>query len=156
MPLIVGNLLTDPDAQSFISLADATAYLAVEGAGAGPETPLGQWLTAGDDVREATLSRASRWLTTLSWCSDDLSDADLVRVGRVAARLAVETTGREMFAGQDVSQIVTQERVDVISVSYAAPGSLKADAAGLSLPWLPGALRGLLCTGSGTKWLMRG
>ena len=31
MALIVGNLLTDPAAQSFISLADANDYLTPEG-----------------------------------------------------------------------------------------------------------------------------
>lgn len=142
MALVVGDLLTDPDAQSFISLADAVDYLQAEGAGAGPETPLGAWLAAGDDVRESSLVRASRWLAS-SFRFKPLTDAGMLQVGRVAARLAAESMGKSLFEGTDTTSIVQSERVDVIAVTYAA-SSTRADAAGMAWPWLRPMLDGLV------------
>ena len=73
MALIVGNLLTDPAANSFISLLDAEAYLADEGAGADLTTPLGRWFVLDPAEKESSLVRASRWLAAISTCQRLLS-----------------------------------------------------------------------------------
>jgi len=151
MPLIVGNLLTVPSAQSFISLADAVAYLEPEAADAGENTPLGRWITLDSASQEATLVRASRWLAgSYSWYT--LSETCLVRVGHVAARLAAETVGRGIYSGTDTASVVASESVGSISVTYR--GGMKADLAGLSLPWLKPALAGLIHSGN-VSWLAR-
>lgn len=155
MTLTVGNLLTDPAAQSFISLADAMEYLEVEAAGADIGTPIADWLTQDSATQEASLVRASRWLAgNYAW--HPLDDVALARVGRVAARLAVETVGRNIFGGTDAASVVASESKSVGSVSKSVTyrGSVRSDAAGLSLPWLKLALHGLVRGNTG--WLMRG
>lgn len=135
MALIVGNLLTDPAAQSFISLADADAYLAPEQNAA--------WGAGTDEAREAALVRASRWLAgSYNW--NTLAVGDLARVGIVAARLAAETMGRNIYAGTDAAAVVEREKIGSIDITYR--GGLTADAAGLILPWLAPALSGLIRT----------
>lgn len=146
MALIVGNLLTDPAAQSFISREDADDYLAPEQNTA--------WDIARNDQREAALVRASRWLVG-AFRFLPMDDAGLVQIGRVAARLAAETmvlqgdtnsTVRPLFAGTDTSAVVQSERVGPVSVTYAT--GIKADAAGMAWPWLKPMLAGLIRAGN--------
>lgn len=151
MALIVGNLLTDPAATSFISRADAVGYIEAEAAGAAIGTPIGAWLTQDNGTQESSLVRASRWLAdTFTW--SPLDDAALTRVGRVAARLAVETVGRNIYGGTEAASVVASESVGSISISYRA--GVRSDAAGLQLPWLKQALRGLVR--GNAAWLLRG
>ena len=143
MALIVGNLLTDPAAQSFISLNDAEDYLGIENIEA--------WQTADAASKEAALVRASRWLvaTFRFW---PLDDAGLARVGRVAARLAAESLTVPLFAGTDTTALVTSVKVGPISESYADP--MKADAAGVHWQWLRPMLSGLITIPEGRGWAM--
>lgn len=151
MAITVGNLLTDPAAQSFISLVDADDYLAPEQNTA--------WDIARNDQREAALVRASRWLVG-AFRFLPLDDAGLVQIGRVAARLAAETmtqgdtssTVRPLFAGTDTGAVVQSERVGPVSVTYAT--GIKADAAGMAWPWLKPMLAGLIQSGA-TSFLAR-
>lgn len=137
MPLIVGNLLTDPTAQSFISLIDADDYIGVEQHYA--------WDVARNDQREAALVRSSRWLVG-AYRFLPLDTAGLVKVGRVAARLAAESMDKPLFAGTDVAAVVQSERVGPVAVTYA--GGIKADAAGMAWPWLRPMLAGLIRSGN--------
>lgn len=146
MALIVGNLLTDPAAQSFISLIDADDYLAPEQNTA--------WDVARNDQREAALVRASRWLVG-AYRFLPLDDAGLVQIGRVAARLAAETmtlqgdsdtTVRPLFAGTDTGKVVKSATAGSVSVTYQ--DGIKADAAGMAWPWLRPMLAGLIRSGN--------
>lgn len=133
MALSVGNLLTDPAAQSFISLEDADSYLAAE------RHVL--WQAAEPLDQEAALVRASRWLAS-AYAWNSLSEMDLLRVGHVAARLAAETVGANIYAGVDTASAVASEKVGSIAVTYRT--DMTADVAGLALPWLKAMLRGLI------------
>lgn len=147
MALIVGNLLTDPAAQSFISREDACTYLSPE--------RIEAWFNANDLDRDAALVRASRWLAgNFSW--NVLRTADLVRVGQVTARLAAETMSRPIFAGVDAATVLASESVTVgkISESKTYREGLTADAAGLLLPWLRPSLAGLI-KGGNVQFLRR-
>ena len=137
MALIVGNLLADPAAQSFISREDADAYLGVEMNEA--------WNLAGHDEQEAALVRASRWLVG-AYRFLPLDVAGLAQMGRVTARLAGESMNRPLFAGTDTGAVVQSERVGPVSVTYAT--GVKADAAGMAWPWLKPMLAGLIRSGS--------
>lgn len=146
MALIVGNLLTDPAAQSFISLVDADDYLAPEQNTA--------WDVARNDQREAALVRASRWLVG-AFRFLPLDDAGMIRIGHVVARLAAETMTlhgdtetavRPLFAGTDTGAVVQSERVGPVAVTYAT--GIKADAAGMAWPWLKPMLAGLIRSGN--------
>lgn len=155
MPLIAGNLLTDPAAQSFISLAAAVAYLEPEAADADAEAPLGRWLLLDSASQEATLIRASRWLAgAYDW--QPLTEAGLVRAGHVAARVAAETVGRGIYSGTEAAAVIASESVGVGSIreSITYREGVQADVAGLALPWLKQALRGLVHSGN-TSWLVR-
>lgn len=143
MALIVGNLLTDPAAQSFISLADADDYVGVE--------QNNTWNLARSDEQEAALVRASRWLAG-AYRFAPLDAAGLAQVGRVAARLAAETVGKPLFAGTDTGAVVASERVGPVAVTYAA--GVRADAAGMAWPWLKPMLSGLIQPGA-TSFLVR-
>lgn len=138
MALIVGDLTSDPDAQSFISVDDADAYLRPE--------RIAAWEGADEQDKEAALVRASRWLVA-TFRFHPITDARLAQVGRVAARLAAETLDKPLFEGTDTTSIVQSERVDVISVTYAASHT-RADAAGMAWPWLHSMLHGLVMSGS--------
>ena len=146
MALIVGNLLTDPAAQSFISLIDADDYLAPEQNTA--------WDVARNDQREAALVRASRWLVG-AYRFLPLTDAGLVQIGRVAARLAAETlvlesdtksTVRPLFAGTETGKVVKSATAGSVSVTYQ--DGIRADAAGMAWPWLKPMLAGLIRSGN--------
>lgn len=137
MALKVGNLLTDPAAQSFISLADADAYLGIEQNDA--------WNLARSDQQEAALVRASRWLVG-AYSFLPLDDAGLMQIGRVTARLAAETMDKPLFTGTDTGAVVQSERVGPVSVTYAT--GIKADAAGMAWPWLKPMLAGLIRSGN--------
>ena len=136
MALIVGNLLTDPAAQSFISLADADDYLAPEQNTA--------WDIARNDQREAALVRASRWLVGV-YRFLPLDDTGLVQIGRVAARLAAETVGNPLFAGTDTGKVVKSATAGSVAVTYQ--DGIRADAAGMAWPWLKPMLAGLIRSG---------
>lgn len=137
MALTVGNLLTDAAAQSFISLADAEAYLA-------PEMPTA-WgsMTAGE--KEAALVRASRWLAA-TYRFRALTDDDVTRVGLVAARIAAEAGNEPLFKGTETASVVESEKVGPLAVSYKT--GLRADAAGVAWPWLRPMLFGLTLSSS--------
>lgn len=145
MALIVGNLLTDPAAQSFISLIDADDYIGVEQNTA--------WDIARNDQREAALVRASRWLVGV-YRFLPLDDTGLVQIGRVAARLAAETmtlqgdsdtTVRPLFAGTDTGKVVKSATAGSVAVTYQ--DGIRADAAGMAWPWLKPMLAGLIRSG---------
>ena len=144
MTLRVGNLLTDPAAQSFISLADADAYIGVE--------QHESWDLARNDQREAALVRASRWLVG-AYRFLPLEDAGLIRLGHVAARLAAETLDKPLFAGTDTGAVVQSERVGPVAVTYAT--GMKSDAAGIAWPWLKPMLAGLIANASATRLVVR-
>lgn len=136
MALVVGDLLSDSEAQSFISLDDADAYLAPE--------MLPAWEQADTNKREAALVAASRWLAySQPWAVTALSQDDLTRVGHAAARLAVEAISRDLLAPTDPAAAVKSERVGSIAVEYRDSGNLS-----LQWPWLRPMLLGLLGGGS--------
>lgn len=152
MAIKVGNLLTDPAAQSFISVVDADDYLA-------PEQNMA-WDVARNDQREAALVRASRWLVG-AYRFLPLDDAGLTQIGRVTARLAAETLTlqgdiqtdvRPLFAGTDTRKVVKSVKAGSVDITYA--DALKADAAGMAWPWLRPMLAGLIAS-SNTAWLAR-
>lgn len=133
MTIAVGDLTVDPTAQSFISLADADAYL-------GPEQDVA-WNTSAPETQEAALIAASRWLA-LSYRWRPLTEGDLIRVGRIAARLAKETINRPIFAGTDVAKVIKTAKAGSAEITYQ--DAVRPDAAGLSWPWLRGMLDGLI------------
>lgn len=157
MALIVGNLLTDADANSFISLADAIAYLTAEGAGADDASDLGAWFITREDIQEATLVRASRWLAvTLPWCGKNLSDDDLVRVGHVAARLAVLALKTDLWAAPVTGKDAKRYKAGSVEVEYHTPGAARgAQAGGRRFPWAYPMLKGLLCGTGGQHDVVR-
>lgn len=129
--LVVGDLLSDPSAQSFISEEDADAYLAPEANEA--------WNKASSIQREAALVVASRWLyATVPWSIRELRGADLTRVGRAAARIAVDALSRDLMAAVDRQAEVKRETVGPITVEY------RDTREGLVWPWLRPMLRGLV------------
>lgn len=134
MPLIVGDLLSDPSAQSFISLEDADAYLAPEGNAS--------WMVATVPQREAALVIASRWLlATMPWAVDELDSDGQAQVGRAAARVAVEALSRDLMAVRDPGSEVRSERVGPVAVEYRDTRS------GPVWPWLRPMLAGLVRSG---------
>lgn len=138
MAVNVGNLLTDPLAQSFISLADAISYIGAEG-----ESP---WLNLDEPLQEASLIRVSRWMAgSLDWCKRDLDAADLVRVGLVAARLAVSAMAMDLYASADVRGPLKRAKAGSTEVEWAGTGMEAYQAGGQYWPWLTTMLKGLLC-----------
>ncbi|WP_103171597.1 hypothetical protein [Paracoccus sp. SY] len=151
MAVKVGNVAADPLSNSFISLADAIAYLEPEAAVAGTGSPLEQFMAADTAKQEGALVRASRWLAgAFEW--HPMTEASLIRLGHVAARLAAEGFGRETFAGVDAAGVIQSETVGPISVTYR--DGVRADAGGLAFDWLRPMLRGLIASGN-TAWLTR-
>lgn len=141
--IVAGNLLTDPAAQSFVTVAEADAYLAPE--------HIEAWDIASETEREAALVRASRWLAG-TYRFNALTETGVLRLGHVAARLAAETIGKPLFAGTDTGAVVESEKVGPVAVTYKV--GLRADAAGMAWPWLLPMLDGLIQSSS-TSWLMR-
>lgn len=137
MALIVGNLLTDPAAQSFVSLVDADDYLAPEQNTA--------WDVARNDQREAALVRASRWLVG-AYRFLPLNDAGMAQIGRVTARLAAESIDKPLFAGTEAGKVVKTATAGSVSVTYQ--DGIRADAAGMAWPWLKPMLAGLIRSGN--------
>ena len=136
MTIITGDLLTNPAAQSFISLEDADAYLAPEQRHA--------WDAAPNDQREAALVQASRWLVAV-YRLRPLDAVGLVRVGHVVARLAAETLAEgslNLFTGANTSKVIKSVKAGSVDVVYQ--DTLKADAAGRAWSWLDPMLSGLL------------
>lgn len=136
MAIITGDLLTDPAAQSFISVEDADAYLAPEQRHA--------WDVARNDQREAALVQASRWLVAV-YRLRPLDAVGLVRVGQVVARLAAETLAEgslNLFKGVNTSKVIKSVKSGSVDVVYQ--DTLKADAAGRAWSWLDPMLLGLL------------
>lgn len=141
MPLLVGNLLIDPGVNSFISDADAVAYLAVEAAP--PTSAVGRWLALEQSAREGSLVRASRWMAdVLNWRFRNLSDAEMLRVAHVAARMAASSVTLDLYSSQKEGKF-KRVKADTVEVEYR-DGTLTAQAAGFSWPWLLPALDGLL------------
>lgn len=135
MAIIVGNLLSDPNAQSFISLSDAMDYMEPE------RNPM--WDAATVNKKEAALVCASRWLAMNYTWKSPLTPAELVRIGRIATRIAADTIDIVIMKAEDVSgDVVKSERFGDVSFTYQdrAPD---AHAAGMRWPWLGNALKGL-------------
>ena len=153
MALIVGNLLTEPAATSFISLADAEAYLTQEAAGQADTTPVGRWFVASSSTKEAMLVRASRWLAvSLPWAAVPLTDADLARVGAVAARLAVDALEGDLWASEAIGKQAKRYKAGSVEIEYADTGRVSgANAGGKRFPWVYPMLRGLLSDASQRK-----
>ena len=149
MALIVGNLLTDPAATSFISTADALAYLMAEGNA--------NWITEDEARQEATLIAASRWMAvSLPWCRDDLTAAELARVGYVAARLAVQALTVDLWAAPDVGKDAKRYKAGSVEVEYhSATAARGAQAGGTRFPWAYPMLKGLLCGTGGQHDVVR-
>lgn len=123
MAIIVGDLLSDTEAQSFISVEDADAYLAPEARPA--------WEAAPVEQKEAALVVASRWLATaVPWSVDKLDSDEQARVARVTARVAVEALSRDLMAVTDAQSQIKRERVGPIEVEY------RDTRRGLVWPWL--------------------
>lgn len=136
MPLIVGNLLTDPSATSFISFADADAYLAAE--------MHAEWAAATLPAQEAALVRASRWLAaSLPWARAVLSDSEVLRVGQVAARLAASALTVDLYAPADAKGPIKRAKAGSVEVEYAGVAA-EYQAGGRYWPWLTSQLVGLL------------
>ncbi|RJL08418.1 DnaT-like ssDNA-binding protein [Paracoccus siganidrum] len=148
MPLVVGNLLIDPEANSFISLADADAYLEAEGAGA--------WQAAPTEAKEAALVNASRWMAvSLNWCHKDLSDEELIVVGRAAARLAVQALTVDLWAPENVGKDAKRYKAGSVEVEYQNRRPVAGPvAAGKRFPWLLPMLGSLISSGT-SRWLLR-
>lgn len=157
MPLTVGNLLDNPAANSFISLSDATEYLTDEGAGYREGTALGDWFATGSDVQESALVRASRWMATnLPWCSAELEDDDLVRVGRVAARLSVDALTTDLWSAETLGKDAKRYKAGSVEVEYHSPAAAHgARAGGKRFPWVYPMLKGLLRGGNGQHDVVR-
>jgi len=157
MPLIVGNLLTDPAANSFISLVDAVDYLADEASGALPPSGLDEWLTAAESDKESSLVRASRWLAvSMPWCCKTLSDGDLIRVGHVAARLAVQALTTDLWAAPATGKDAKRYKAGSVEVEYHSPTTVRgAQAGGRRFPWVYPMLKGLLCGTGGQHDVVR-
>lgn len=143
MPLIVGNLLTDPAATSFISLADAAPYLA----------GVADWVAADPAAQETALTNASRWMAAMfPWCRNDLTDAELTRVGYVAARLAVQALTVDLWAAPDVGKEAKRYKAGSVEIEYHSPAAARgAQAGGKRFPWAYPMLKGLLC-GTGGQY----
>ena len=142
MALIVGNLLTDPAAQSFISLEDAEYYLGIEN--------IEVWQLADAGAKEAALVRASRWLVA-TFRFGPLDDAGLTRLGHVAARLAAETIATQVFAGVITSNQKKRVKAGSVEVEYH-DATMTAQAAGTYWPWLLTMLRGLIVSPDNHGW----
>lgn len=151
MAITTGNLLTDPDAQSFISVADADAYLM-------PEQRIA-WDLATNTAREAALVTASRWLaSTMAWRSDLLAyampAADLVRIGQVTARLAVEALSTDLYAATVTGKTIKRAKAGSAEVEYADDAH-RAQAAGRLWPWLLPMLGGLIGNSGALRRVVR-
>lgn len=145
MPLIVGNLLTNPEANSFVSLADAAAYLTDEVSGIAPDAALGVWIAATESDRESSLVRASRWMAgALYWCKRDLDVSDMLRVGRVAARLSVSALSVDLYEAVQPGAMKKRVKAGSVEVEYMDAQQM-TQAAGRYWPWLLPMLRGLVC-----------
>lgn len=144
--IVVGDLLSDPEAQSFISVEDADAYLAPEARTA--------WSEATTQQKEAALVVASRWLVTaVPWTVLKLSGDSLVRVGRVAARVAVEALTRDLMAPQEPGAEVKRETVGPLTVEYR--DAVTGVSGGLLWPWLRPMLSGLVSGSGAAKKVIR-
>ena len=145
MPLVVGNLLQDPAANSFISLSDAVAYLTDEASGALPDAALGIWMTSAESDQESSLVRASRWMAgALFWCKRDLDAADFLRVGQIAARLAVSAITVDLYEAAQPASMKKRVKAGSVEVEYM-DAQQATQAAGRTWPWLMPMLRGLVC-----------
>lgn len=156
MPLIVGNLLTDTAANSFISLADAEAYLAEEAALATDTSDLGRWLLLDDGQKDASLIVASRWMAaSLPWGRCGIAEAQLPQAGHVAARLAVLAAQGGLWASEAIGKTAKRYKADGVEIEYADASKVRgARAGGKLFPWMYPMLRGMLC-GAGQHDVVR-
>lgn len=153
MPLIVGNLLTDPEAQSFISLEDAVGYLEIEAANALTGTALGDWITKDAAEQESTLALASRWMAfTLPWSCHEFSDDEMVTLGHVAARIAVQARGIDLWQTEAIGKQAKRYKAGSVEVEYQDASRVRgARAGGRLFPWAYPMLRGMLASGAQHK-----
>ena len=147
MALIVGNLLTNPAATSFISTADALTYL----------SGVASWASADPAARETALANASRWMAVMfPWCRDNLTDDELTRVGHVAARLAVQALTVDLWAAPEVGKDKKRVKAGSVEVEYhSATAARGAQAGGKRFPWAYPMLMGLLCGTGGQHDVVR-
>lgn len=141
--MLVGNLLIDPSAQSFISREAAVEFLRAESYD-DASTPSGAWLELDNPLKDGTLIRASRWMRdALPWIRRNLSENEVALVGQAAVRLAVASANLDLYKGTDTSKQIKSAKAGSTSVEYM-DGSLTAHAAGQRWPWLPTMLFGLI------------
>lgn len=142
MALRVGNLLVDLNMNSFISLAEAREYLSEEAG-----LPLvDAWLGGTESEQEASLVRASRWLSTFFvWCVRHLDDDQLKRVGFAAARMATEALTVNLYEAIKADETIQTAKAGEVSVTYATGAWSQMQAAGRLWPWLTPYLDGLIC-----------
>lgn len=145
MALIVGNLFTDPEADSFISLDAAKAYLKKE-SWSDSTGPVQQWLDLDTSNQEALLVSASRWLmTTFNWCKFDYSAAELRQIGFIAARMAVAAKDIDLYAVVDFTKRKQSVKAGSASVTYANASQYAEHVSGLHWPWLMPMLKPFIC-----------
>lgn len=148
MALIVGNLLTDPSANSFISLSDADEFLTLEGALAGDQSDMGKWFLLDNERKASSLVIASRWMAAnLPWGRQGVTEAQLVHVGYVAARMAVIAAQSDLWASEAIGKQAKRYKAGSVEVEYQDAGSVRgAKAGGKAFPWVYPMLRGMLAT----------
>ena len=126
--MIVGNLVTDPAAQLFVSLADADAYLAPERHEA--------WMAASAEDREAALVRASRYIAVTYRLR---ADADMGVIGMATARLAASSARLDLFKPHDPAKAIKSAGAGDATVTFRdLPGGDNR----LRFPWLDDMLSG--------------
>jgi hypothetical protein len=139
--LMVGNLLIDPEATSFISLEDADTYLAEEKNKA--------WdAAASNGHREGALISASRWLAmSLPWVPCPLTEAGLSRVAAVTARLAAVALTVDLWEPETIGKQAKRYKAGSVEIEYQAAGPVRgAVAGGRRFGWIYPMLRGLIGT----------
>ena len=137
MTISVGNLLREPEAQSFVSVEAADAYLLPEANAA--------WMAADVTAKEAALVRASRWIASaFTWRVTWLDSADLATVGKAVARLAVEALSTDLYAANEPAQALKREKYEGIEFEYRDAKPLSFGAAGKTWPWLLPMLGGFV------------
>lgn len=139
MALVVGNVVTDPSAQSFISVADADAYLAPEGIAA--------WASMTEQQKEGALTRASRWIAySFHWCNPAAwGEKELTLLGLASARLAAETATMNLWKGSSDRGPLSMAKADTVQVQWRGLERTDAATGGLYWPWLKTMLEDLIC-----------
>lgn len=139
MAIVVGNVVTDPTAQSFISVADANAYLAPEGIAA--------WESLTTQQREGALVKSSRWIAySYTWCNAaGWGPKELELLGIAAARLAAETAKLNLWKSSDERGPLSMAKAGTVQVQWRGLDKTTASAGGKWWPWLETLLEDLIC-----------